>query len=235
MAAAGRAAMFAYVADVAAPKERTRYFGLLAAAGGIGTVLGPASAASSAKSARARPFWAAAVVGFVNAAYGFVVLKELLPKSKRIALHLAARQSVRRAVDPVRGARACSALAVIMMLANIGMSAFTSIYVLYVNYRYHWGAGLAGLVLMAYAATNIPCQGVLAGPVAKRLGEQGAIVLAFLSGSSGLALIGARRLAADAVDRRDLHRAGQHRHRRHPVAALASWSSPASRAGCRAR
>jgi len=33
MAAAGRAAMFAYAADVAAPEERARYFGLLAAVG----------------------------------------------------------------------------------------------------------------------------------------------------------------------------------------------------------
>ncbi len=58
------------------------------------------------------------------------------------------------------------------------------------NHRYHWGAGLAGAVLMAYAAANIVVQGALAGPVARRLGERGAIVLAFLFGVVGLSLIG---------------------------------------------
>ncbi len=189
MAAAGRAAMFAYVADVAAPEERTRYFALLAAAGGIGTVLGPGLGGILGEISPRAPFWAAAGVGFVNAAYGFFVLKESLPKSKRIPFTWL-RANPFHALWILFEGKGLLGLAVIMFLANVGMSAFSSIYVLYVNYRYHWGAGLAGLVLMAYAATNILVQGVLAAPVAKRLGEKGAIVLAFLFGVAGLALIG---------------------------------------------
>ena len=45
------------------------------------------------------------------------------------------------------------------------------------------GAGQAGLVLTAFAAANIASQALLAGPAAKRLGERGAIVMAFASGA----------------------------------------------------
>ncbi len=76
--------MFAYVADVASPAERTRYFALLAAAGGIGTVLGPGLGGILGEISPRAPFWVAGGVGFVNAAYGFVVLQESLPKSRRI-------------------------------------------------------------------------------------------------------------------------------------------------------
>jgi MFS transporter, DHA1 family, tetracycline resistance protein len=189
VAAAGRAAMFAYVADVAAPAERTRYFALLAAAGGIGTVLGPGLGGILGEISPRAPFWVAAGVGFLNAGYGFFVLKESLPKSGRIPFTWL-RANPFHALWILFEGKGLLGLAVIMFLANVGMSAFSALYVLYVNYRYHWGAGLAGAVLMAYAATNIVVQGVLAGPVAKRLGERGAIVAAFLFGVIGLSLIG---------------------------------------------
>jgi len=189
VAAAGRAAMFAYVADVAAPAERTRYFALLAAAGGIGTVLGPGLGGILGEIGPRAPFWVAAGVGFLNAAYGFFVLKESLPKSRRIPFTWL-RANPFHALWILFEGKGLLGLAVIMFLANVGMSAFSALYVLYVNYRYHWGAGLAGAVLMAYAAANIVVQGVLAGPVAKRLGERGAIVVAFLFGVLGLSLIG---------------------------------------------
>src|SRR5579872_355260 len=188
MAAAGRAAMFAYVADVADDKDRTRYFGLLAAAGGIGTVLGPAVGGLFGAISPRAPFWVAAVVGVFNAAYGFVVLKESLPASRRTPFSWL-RANPFGALWILFEAKGLIPLALIMMLANIGLSAFTSIYVLYVNYRYHWGSGQAGLVLAAYAAANIASQALLAGPASKRLGERGAIVVSFLSGVIGMGLM----------------------------------------------
>jgi MFS transporter, DHA1 family, tetracycline resistance protein len=188
MAAAGRAAMFAYVADVATPAERTRYYGLLAAAGGIGMVLGPGLGGVLGEISPRAPFWAAAAVGVFNAAYGFVVLRESLPRARRAAFSWA-RANPFGALGILVETKGLAGLAAIMVLANIGLSAFGSLYVLYVNYRYHWGAGQAGLVLMAFAAANIAAQALLAGPAAKWLGERGAIVTAFASGVVGLVLV----------------------------------------------
>ncbi|HLK23518.1 MAG TPA: MFS transporter [Caulobacteraceae bacterium] len=188
-AAAGRAAMFAYVADVAAPEERTRYFALVAAAGGAGTVMGPSMGGLLGEIGPRAPFWVAAGIGLFNAAYGFFVLKESLPRSARTPFSWV-RANPFHALWILFEGKGLLGLAVIMFLANVGMSAFSSIYVLYVNYRYGWGTGLAGLVLTAYAAATIVMQGFLAGPAVKRLGEKGAIVLAFACGVAALGLIG---------------------------------------------
>jgi DHA1 family tetracycline resistance protein-like MFS transporter len=189
MAAAGRAAMFAYAADVAEPKERARFFGLLSAVGAVGTILGPVVGGLLGVISPRAPFWAAAAVGLINAAYGFVVLKESLPVSRRSAFSWA-RANPFGALMILVETRGLVGLAVMMMLANIALAAFGSIYVLYVNYRYGWGPGQAGLVLTVFAAGNIAAQALLAGPAVKRLGERNAIVIAFASGALGLALIG---------------------------------------------
>ena len=189
MAAAGRAAMFAYAADVAEPKERARYFGLLAAVGAVGTILGPGIGGLLGQISPRAPFWAAAAVGLINAAYGFVVLKESLPPSRRASFSWA-RANPFGAMLILVETKGLMGLAGMMLLANIALAAFGSIYVLYVNYRYGWGPGQAGLVLMVFAACNIAAQALLAGPAVKRLGERRAIVIAFASGAVGMVLIG---------------------------------------------
>jgi MFS transporter, DHA1 family, tetracycline resistance protein len=189
MAAAGRAAMFAYIADVADEGERTRYFAMLAAVGAAGTVLGPAVGGVLSVFGPRAPFWVAAAVGVANAAYGFVVLRESLPRSQRAPFSWA-RANPFGAIMILFEAKGLLSLAVIMLLTNIALSAFTSLYVLYVNTRYGWGPGQAGLVLAAFAAASIASQALLAGPAAKRLGERGAIIVALTSGVLGLILIG---------------------------------------------
>jgi DHA1 family tetracycline resistance protein-like MFS transporter len=189
MAAAGRAAMFAYAADVAAPEERARYFGLLAAVGAVGTILGPVLGGLLGQISPRAPFWAAAAVGLVNAAYGAVVLRESLPPSRRAAFSWA-RANPFGALLILVETKGLMGLAGMMMLANIALSAFGSIYVLYVNYRFGWGPGQAGLVLTVFAAGNIAAQALLAGPAVKRLGERRAIVIAFGFGVLGMILIG---------------------------------------------
>jgi DHA1 family tetracycline resistance protein-like MFS transporter len=189
MAAAGRAAMFAYAADVAEPKERARFFGLLSAVGAVGTILGPVVGGLLGQVSPRAPFWAAAAVGLINAGYGFLVLKESLPVSRRSAFSWA-RANPFGALMILVETRGLVGLAAMMMLANIALAAFGSIYVLYVNYRYGWGPGQAGLVLTVFAAGNIAAQALLAGPAVKRLGERWAIVIAFASGAVGLMLIG---------------------------------------------
>src|SRR6185312_17540410 len=116
VAAAGRAAMFAYVADVAEEGERARYFGLLAAVGAVGTVLGPAVGGALGLIGPRAPFWVAAGVGVVNAVYGFVVLRESLPRGKRTAFSWA-RANPFGALMILFEAKGLVPLALIMMLA----------------------------------------------------------------------------------------------------------------------
>src|SRR5690606_40450045 len=49
---------------------------------------------------------------------------------------------------------------------------FSAVFVLYAGYRYGWGAWEVGLLLALVGALDMIVQGVLTGPVVKRLGDR---------------------------------------------------------------
>ncbi|MHA8049615.1 TCR/Tet family MFS transporter [Aquirufa sp. ROCK-SH2] len=73
----------AYIADVSKPEDRAKNFGLVGAAFGIGFIIGPAVGGMLGHYGVRVPFYAAAVLTFVNALYGYFVLPESLAKSNR--------------------------------------------------------------------------------------------------------------------------------------------------------
>ena len=74
----------AYIADISAPEERAKNFGLIGAAFGLGFILGPAlGGLVGALNVRA-PFWMAAALTGANLLFGFFVLPEsLAPENRR--------------------------------------------------------------------------------------------------------------------------------------------------------
>src|SRR5690348_10034026 len=73
----------AYVADVTKPEERAKAFGMLGAAFGVGFLIGPAIGGALGDINLRLPFWAAAALATCNWLYGFFVLPESLPPSRR--------------------------------------------------------------------------------------------------------------------------------------------------------
>ena len=75
----------AYVADITAPADRARRFGLLGAMFGIGFILGPAMGGLLGAIDIHLPFFAAGTLAIANWLYGFFVLPESLPPERRRA------------------------------------------------------------------------------------------------------------------------------------------------------
>jgi MFS transporter, DHA1 family, tetracycline resistance protein len=75
--------VFAYVADITAPQERGKYYGLLGAAGGFGFMIGPALGGLLANISLATPLFVAAAVTFANMLWGYFVLPESLAHEHR--------------------------------------------------------------------------------------------------------------------------------------------------------
>src|SRR5213080_4816457 len=73
----------AYVADVTPEDKRAAGFAILGTAFGLGFVLGPALGGPLGALAPRVPFWVAAALSLLNAAYGLVVLPESLPSERR--------------------------------------------------------------------------------------------------------------------------------------------------------
>ena len=102
MASATHSTANAYIADISAPDERAKRFGLVGAAFGIGFVAGPMIGGLVAGIDTRAPFWVAAVMAACNLALGLIVLPESLPLSKRRAFSLRRPRLRRRRRNPLR-------------------------------------------------------------------------------------------------------------------------------------
>lgn len=75
----------AYIADVSAPEDRAKNFGLLGAAFGLGFLLGPAIGGALSHYSLHAPAWGAAILAVTTALFGLFVLKESHPAERRRA------------------------------------------------------------------------------------------------------------------------------------------------------
>ena len=166
----------AYVADVTAPQDRAKAFGMLGAAFGIGFLVGPAAGGALGNINLRLPFFVAAGMALCNWLYGFFILPESLPPERR------SHDLTWRRVNPVsafgllRERRNLTGLAAIYALYQLAHNVFPSIFVLYVGYRFNWGPFAAALMLFATGLMSILVQMLLVGRVVKAIGERGALL-----------------------------------------------------------
>lgn len=182
--AASIATAYAYVADVTPPEQRAGRFGLLGAAFGAGFVCGPALGGFAGSISPRLPFWIAAGLSLANACYGVLVLPESLPRSGR-APFLWQRANPFGALMLLRSHRALFGLAGVNFLDYLAHAALPSISVLYVFYRYGWDERTVGLMLAGVGLASVIVQGMVVGPVTKRIGERAALILGLGFGAAG--------------------------------------------------
>lgn len=73
----------AYIADVSPPEKRAQNFGLIGMAFGLGFIIGPVLGGLLGKFGPRVPFFAAAALALLNAAYGYFILPESLSRENR--------------------------------------------------------------------------------------------------------------------------------------------------------
>ena len=73
----------AYIADVSTPENRTKNFGMIGAAFGLGFIIGPVIGGLLGQYGARVPFYAAAVLCMLNFIYGLFILPESLDEAHR--------------------------------------------------------------------------------------------------------------------------------------------------------
>jgi DHA1 family tetracycline resistance protein-like MFS transporter len=171
----------AYVADVTAPQERAKAFGMLGAAFGVGFLIGPAIGGALGDINLRLPFWLAAGLAVCNWLYGFFVLPESLPPSRRTESLNWRRANPVGALGFLRERKNLLGLISINVLYLFAHNVFPSIFVLYVGYRFNWGPFAAAAMLIATGLSSIVVQTLVVGRVVKAIGERGALLIGLFS------------------------------------------------------
>jgi DHA1 family tetracycline resistance protein-like MFS transporter len=175
---------FAYIADVTPAEKRAAVFGKIGAAFGLGFIFGPAIGGLLGGYDPRLPFWVAAGLSLANAAWGYFVLPESLPKERRSPFRWRSANPL-GAVRLLSSNRTLGAMALVMFCAEVAHVALPATFVLYTTYRYGWDQTTVGLALAFVGVCTTIVQGGLVGPALKRLGEFRAIVIGYSGGALG--------------------------------------------------
>ncbi len=175
----------AYIADVTPPAKRAQNFGLVGAAFGLGFIIGPVlgGVLGGADHVR-RPYYAAAVLNFVNLLYGLFVLPESLspaarrPFSFRRANPFAAFRNLGR--HPI-----VLGLTATMTCAYMSQQILQSVWSVAYPVRFGWSPTWVGLSLGAVGVAAAVVQGGLIRVVMPRFGERRVLVGALVMSVTG--------------------------------------------------
>lgn len=170
----------AYVADVTPPEQRTKGFGMIGAAFGIGFIIGPVVGGLLGSIDIRLPFFVAAGLSFANFLYGWFVLPESLPKDRRKPVDLKRANPV-VALYGLGKLRAVGLLVVVIALSNLAQFILHSTWVLSTEFRFGWGPKENGLSLFVVGLAAALVQGVLLARLLKAVGEKRLVVLGIAS------------------------------------------------------
>jgi DHA1 family tetracycline resistance protein-like MFS transporter len=175
----------AYVADITAPENRAKAFGMMGAAFGVGFTLGPVIGGWLGDIDIRLPFYVCAGVALTNWLYGYFILPESLPVERRVKRFDWKKANPLGSLKLLRSHPDLLGLATIGFLFQLAHVVLPSVFVLYMGDRYHWSMKLIGLSLLGTGVANIIVQATLIGPVVKRIGEKGALLAGLTFGAAG--------------------------------------------------
>jgi DHA1 family tetracycline resistance protein-like MFS transporter len=179
----------AYISDVTVPEKRSKAFGLLGAAFGVGFILGPAVGGWLGLHNPRLPFWVAGVGSLLNFCYGAFVLPEsLVPEKRQPQLQWKNANPV-GALRLLRSHAELLGLASVNFLGYIAHEIYVTVYVLYVIYRFNWNSRMIGISLAMVGIGSMVSYS-LVGPVVARLGERRTLLMGLVFASLGFAMFG---------------------------------------------
>ena len=181
----------AYISDNTTEKERGRGMGILGAAVGLGTIIGPGLGGllvgdSTDRADLALPFLIAGGLSLVS----LLLIALLLPESRpsNVQAQLQGKEqppiiaSLRQALSSPIGVMLFMAF-----LVAFALTTFYGIFGLYALEKYQYGPQQVGVVMMVVGLVSAVAQGVLIGPLTGRWGDAAVIKVSLLAAAAGFA------------------------------------------------
>ncbi|VAW24274.1 Tetracycline efflux protein TetA [hydrothermal vent metagenome] len=174
MTAASMAVATAYITDITEEKDRAKRFGYLGACFGVGFIIGPVLGGLLGEIWLRAPFLAAAIFNMINFAMAWFLLPESRPgkKSKFNFGEINPFSSLKWAISFIN----IRTLLIVYVGFSFVGSIYGTIWVLFTEDRYGWGAAMVGVSLALYGLFSVISQAALTGPITSWLGEKRAIL-----------------------------------------------------------
>lgn len=170
----------AYVADITEPKDRSRAYGVIGAAFGLGFILGPALSGLLAPISYTAPIWAAAGITAVATLMAIFWLPETVHRATastgvpfRFIGSMLRRPSIRRVL-------------MIDFIYWFAFAVFQTTFALFVAHRFGFDAGETGYFFAGFGLLGAVVQGALIRPVVQRLGDKTTFILGLGCSAFGL-------------------------------------------------
>jgi DHA1 family tetracycline resistance protein-like MFS transporter len=187
MTAVNTAVATAYITDVTPEAKRAHRFGLAQAFFGAGFVIGPIVGGVLGDIWPGDPFLLAAALNGINLAIALFVLPEShQPERKPIDWHAL------NPLVPLRWAltfRALVPLLVVLLLISLVGQTYTTVWVLFIQDRFHWNDTDVGLSVGAFGALVAIAQAFAVGPLTRRLGERSTLFIGIGCEALGLIIV----------------------------------------------
>jgi DHA1 family multidrug resistance protein-like MFS transporter len=161
----------AYISDSTSEDERGRGMGILGAAIGLGTILGPGLGGILGTESLSLPFIIAGGMSLLALTLIGILLPESLPvDSRRILEEGRSRIELKKWMGLIRGT--LGTLFGMGFLLSYALTVFYGIFGLYALEKYSYGPDKVGVIFMVVGLVSAIAQGFLTGPFTKRWGEK---------------------------------------------------------------
>jgi MFS transporter, DHA1 family, tetracycline resistance protein len=179
----------AYIADVSTPEKRAQNFGMIGVAFGLGFIIGPVIGGVLGKLDTHYPFYAAAALALLNAAYGYFILPESLPKENRRELDWK-RSNPLGALMQLRKYPSVIGLAVTLFIVYFAGHAVQSVWTFYTMQKFKWDEDTVGYSLGFIGLMIALVQGGLIRVAIPKLGQHRSIWIGLTMYGIGMLLFG---------------------------------------------
>lgn len=177
----------AYIADVSTPENRAKNFGMIGAAFGLGFIIGPVIGGLLGQFGSRVPFYAAAVLCFLNFLYGYFILPESLSKKNRRAFEWKRANPIGAFLNLKKHPELLGLMLAIFLL-YVGSHAVHSNWSFFTIYKFNWDEKMVGISLGAIGLLVGLVQGGLIRWTSPRLGNQKSIYFGLILYTLGMFL-----------------------------------------------
>jgi DHA1 family tetracycline resistance protein-like MFS transporter len=177
----------AYIADISTSETRTKNFGLIGAAFGLGFIIGPAIGGLLTGWGIRAPFYAAAILTLLNWLYGYFVLPESLSKENRRKFDWK-RANPFSSIGNLKKYPAVGGLILALTLVYLASHAVQSNWSYFTAYRFGWTPKTIGISLAVVGVLVASVQAGLIRLITPKIGNERCIYFGLLLYAIGMFL-----------------------------------------------